>query len=171
MTWVNGQTMQLMVCLSDPQTQAMRDADNANTCIVCYVNQTYTNVYASAVKVYTGAYKIDCPLPTVAIGDTLTLIAWADVAGVSAHAVVFQDVYTGEPIEFDYHPIIDALEQVHLDDIAAFLTKWTQNKGTQTVDGVTGVITYAIRNNTDTADYCYWTVDPATGVKTAVVFV
>ena len=48
-----------------------------------------------------------------------------------------------------------------------FLRKWTQN---QRVKGVVGTVTtFTMRNDGNTADYCHWTYDSSTGVRSAIV--
>jgi hypothetical protein len=65
---------------------------------------------------------------------------------------------------FTYNASLPNSDQ-QIDD---FLWRWTHNKMVDTKDGA-GVITHTLRNDTDTANYCHWTFDPATGITTPII--
>jgi hypothetical protein len=87
-----------------------------------------------------------------AVGDTVGVLVEVILPSMmQGWAMVYQDI------------VQDA-------DLAEFLRRWTENAGTKDVDGGTGVITHTILNDAGTDPWCHWTVDPATGDKSAITF-
>jgi hypothetical protein len=50
-----------------------------------------------------------------------------------------------------------------------FFENWLKRGFVRTVDEA-GIVTYTLRNATNDAAYCHWTLNPATGARSPIVF-
>lgn len=104
------------------------------------------NVYASYYTFFTIPVESD---PRVATGDVLEVLVQAKANGVWQSAIIWRGVI-GETLDI-------------------FLRRWTQNKMIITVDGG-GIETYTLRNDSDSTNYCHWTVSADGLTRSAIIF-